>query len=261
MLENKKDIVVKTDFFIDRVKNRRIANFIKGKKITFVVGILLGFLLVLTVYLSLDISNIYHINVKGNYYLSDEEIIDLTNLNTNKKFYLFTNKSIENKVSKSDFINECKVEKLNGNLVLITVKEKKIVGYTYTSDKNVFVLEDNETIDITKDNIHIINKVPLISGFNEEELILLEKNLSKCDEKIINEISDIVNYPKLKYQSVELIMRDGNYIFTSYYGLDILNKYYSIESSYSQNKKTCYYFEDISGNAYSSACPWENVSE
>ena len=124
------------------------------------------------------------------------------------------------------------------------------------SDHGFFILEDGNRIEMTNDNIHIISNVPLISGFNDEELSLIAKNFADCDYLIINEISEIHKYPELKYQDVELVMRDGNYIFTSVYGLNILNHYYDIESSYMSVENSCYYFEDISGNAYTSACPW-----
>lgn len=254
--QEKKDIVLKTDFFTERFKEKELNAFNSGKKLTFVFSILTGMLLLLLIYLSLDISNIYHIAVKNNHYLSEKDIIALSGLKPNNKFYFFLPSSIESKISESTFIDSCKVERKDGNLVVIQVEEKKIIGYTFKEDKNVFIFDDDSRVDVSKENLYIISKVPLISGFSDEEIILLEKNLVDCDYQILNEVSDIINYPSLKYQNVEIIMRDGNYIFTSPYGLKVLNKYYSIEGSYKQDKQICYYYEDISGNAYTSACPW-----
>ena len=109
--------------------------------------------------------------------------------------------------------------------------------------------------------MYLITMAPIIEGFQKDDLILLEKNLAKCEPQIINEISEIHFFPEIKYQNVELIMRDGNYIFSSAYGLEILAHYHDIVSSYVQDAKSCYYFEDISGNAYTSACPWQKQEE
>lgn len=259
--QEKKDIVLKTDFFTERFKEKELITFNKGKKITFLFAIISGFLLITLIYLSSDISNIYHISVMNNHYLNKEDIISLSGLKLDDKYYMFLPSSIETKINESDFIESCKVERKNKNLVVITVNEKKIIGYSFKEDKNIFVFEDDSKTEVNKDNLYVIAKVPLISGFSDEEIVLLEKNLSECDYSILNEVSDIINYPSLKYQNVEIIMRDGNYIFTSPYGLKVLNKYYSIEGSYKQDKQICYYYEDISGNAYTSACPWNIPNE
>ena len=49
-------------------------------------------------------------------------------------------------------------------------------------------------------------------------------------------------------------MKDGNRLFTSYYSVDILNKYNGISSA---NKKVnaCIYIDEFSKNAYTSICP------
>ena len=78
---------------------------------------------------------------------------------------------------------------------------------------------------------------------------------------MINEISEIHYYPNLKFQDHELIMRDGNYIFTSVYGINRINKYYDIIASHYVDKNSCYYIEDISGTAYTSACPWQSSDD
>ena len=141
------------------------------------------------------------------------------------------------------------------------MKEKKIVGYAPENGLNVLIVDNGEKIGIGKDQMYLIASGPIIEGFDEEGLVTLAKQLNKCDNKIIKEISEIHRYPELKYQDVELVMRDGNYVFTSVYGINILEHYFDIESSYVSSGKSCYYFEDISGNAYISACPWEPVKE
>ena len=208
-----------------------------------------------------SVSNIYRITIQGNNYLNDEDIIGLSELSTRKKYLFTIPRMIKKKIMQNPIVESCEVQLLDNNQVNIVVNEKKIIAYLYDQGNTVLLLANDERIPVDRDNLYLINKVPFIEGFTNEELVLIEKNFAECDYQIINEISEIHKYPDLKYQDLELIMRDGNYIFTSVYGLNILNHYYDIESSYSRDKHSCYYFEDISGNAYTSACPWEIKEE
>ena len=197
----------------------------------------------------------------GNIYLKDEDIIQMSGLSEKSKYLLVMPFQVREKIKKNELIEDVKVERLEGRLIKISVKEKKIVGYAPENGLNVLIVDNGEKIGIGKDQMYLIASGPIIEGFDEEGLVTLAKQLNKCDSKIIKEISEIHRYPELKYQDVELVMRDGNYVFTSVYGINILEHYFDIESSYVSSGKSCYYFEDISGNAYISACPWEPVKE
>ena len=199
--------------------------------------------------------------MEGNRYLRQEDIIERSGLSLQDRFVLTIPSLIEKRILEDPLIADCKVRRLDGRLVSIRITEKKIIGYLLEEGQSVLLLDTDERIPIEKDNLYLIGKAPIIEGFGNEDLLLLEKNFAQCDDQIINEISEIHNYPLLKYQYVELVMRDGNFIFTSPYGLYMLNHYFDIESSYIREDQRCYYFEDISGNAYTSACPWEPKEE
>ena len=226
-----------------------------------ILSVFLCLILIALTYFLSSISNIYRITVDGNNYLDDEDIIELSKLSTRNKYLLTIPATIEKRIKENPLIETCSVSLLDNSHVRINVTEKKIIGYVYNGQTSDLLLANDERIPLEKENMYLINKVPLIEGFTNEELIMLEKNFADCDYQIINEISEIHKYPDLKYQDVELVMRDGNYIFTSAYGLNILNRYYDIESSYARDRHSCYYFEDISGNAYVSACPWEKAED
>ena len=261
MLEEKKKILDTNDFLNRRRQNKIISEKEKNKRRYLILSVFLSLLIIASIYFLSKQSNIYRIVVEGNNYLSEKDILDLSGITTDNKFLFTIPMSIEKKVETNPIIKDCDVRLLDGRLVKIVVEEKKLIGYTYENNQSVLVCDDDERIELDKKNLYIINKVPLIEGFTSEELILLEKELDSCDYSIINEISEIHYYPELKYQYVQVIMRDGNYIFTSPYGLKLLNKYYDMESSYARSDFNCYYFEDISGNAYTSACPWQKVEE
>lgn len=261
MLKENRKLPDRNALFGLRKDRKETSAFDKGKRFCFFMSILTSLILIIAVYLCLDISNVYHIAVEGNHYLNDDDVLALSRLSTKSKFLSVIPYRIEKNVLSSPLISECKVELKDGRLVKINVKEKNLIGYMPENGLNVLISDNDDHIAIDMDNFYIISKLPLLEGFTPEELILIEKNLSKCDYRVIDEISEIHSFKELKYQNVEIIMRDGNFIFSSPYGLEILNRYFDIESSYLSGKNKCYYFEDISGNAYTSACPWEKTEE
>lgn len=261
MLDDKQKLLDKNILINMRKKRKTDSAYEKARKLCFFLSILFSLLIIGSIYYFSEYSHIYRITATGNVYLKDSDIIKMSGLSVDSRYLLTVPKLVEKKIKENKLIEDCKVSLKDGRLVEINVREKKIIGYLPENGLNVLILEDNERIPVNKENMYLINAAPLIEGFSEEETILLEKQLSLCDYKIINEISEIHYYPDLKYQYVELIMRDGNYVFTSPYGLSILNHFYDIESSLSSGVKRCYYFEDISGNAYTTACPWEEIEE
>lgn len=261
MLEEKEKLLQKNRLFHIRRYTKEANAFERGKRYCLVLAVFLSLLIIGTIYFMSDISNIYRITIRGNSYLSDEMILEMSGLNQDSKFLLTFPFMVERKVKNNELIADCKVERADGRLLIINVTEKKLLGYTFTDKGNVLLAEGGEFIPITQDNISLIAYVPVIEGFDEKALSLIAKNLIRCDTRIINEISEIHNYQELKFQNIMIVMRDGNYIFSSAYGLEILNKYFDMISSYHSTDNQCYYFEDISGNAYTSACPWEPEEE
>lgn len=257
MLDNKK---VEDNTLLSIRKNiKEDIKSTKHKRLILLLSVLLSLAIIAFVYFSMSISNIYRVVVVNNYYLDDSEIINVSGIKDDDKFVLTVPFIIENRIKEHALIKDCKVRLLKNRIVEIAVSEKKIIGYAYEDNNNVIILEDDSRLTIDKEQIHLISKVPLIDGFSKEEIVLIEKNLIDCDSKIINEVSEIHKYNDLKFQNVEIIMRDGNYIFTSVYGLNFINQYYDVASSYQTGRHNCYYFEDISGRPILGACPWEEL--
>ena len=261
MLDEKKQILDKNDFLNERKNAKIVSKYDKAKRRNLILSVFICIAIIATLYLVLDVSNIKGISVQGNIYLKSEDILNLSGVTTNDK-YIFTSPSkVEENIKTNPLIESCDVEKLDNQTINIKVVEKKAIGYSYEENENVLILADDSRLKLTKTNLYLIEKVPLIEGFDKDKLILIEKNLVDVDYKMINEISEIHFFPAKKFQDHEIIMRDGNYIFTSVYGLNLLNKYYDVVSSYDSQGFKCYYIEDISGNAYTSACPWEPIEQ
>ena len=52
-------------------------------------------------------------------------------------------------------------------------------------------------------------------------------------------------------------MRDGNYVYLSYYAMPLLNDYYLMVSGIDKNLgKPCIYVDEMSNSAYTSDCPF-----
>lgn len=261
MLDEKENLLKKNILFNLR-KNKKVATaYEKAKTLWCTVAVFLSLALIAAIYLLSDASNIYHISIEGNYYLNREDILKMSGIDEHDK-YLFTLPFVvEKRIKESNIIEDCHVRLLDNALVKIEVKEKKIVGYALENGLYALVMADGGRSGLNNENLYLISRIPLIEGFDEKEMAQIQKYLGECERDVIDQISEIHKFPELKYQNLELVMADGNFIFTSIYGLNILEKYYKIESSYVSDRKQCYYFEDISGNAYTSACPWEEIEE
>lgn len=261
MLDDKENLLEKNRLFNIRKYKKASSAYEKAKNLYFALSILLSLILIVLIYFLSSASDIYRITVEGNVYLKDEDIIQASGLDTEDKFFLTFPSAIRKRIEKDPLIAKADVSLMRGRLVRINVEEKKIVAYAPENGLNVLILADGSRVGISKQNMYLIAKAPIVEGFDEQELELLIKELDHCERKIIEQISEIHYFPQLKYQYVELVMADGDFVFTSPYGLEILNHYFDIKSSYISSGNQCYYFEDISGNAYTSACPWEPVEE
>ena len=257
MLNEKEQILEENDFLNERINIKNNIMKERIKKRYFFISVFISLFVISLIYLLSDSSRIYRIVVNGNVYLSDEKIVEISGISINDRYIFVNSGNVENKIKDNPIIDNCEVEVCKNRLVKISIVEKKIIGYSYEDENNVLILEDDSRVILKKEDLYLIEKVPLIEGFTKDNIILIEKNLKDVDYRTINEISEIHYYPALRFQNHELIMRDGNYIFTSVYGLPLINRYYEMESSYTSEGNKCYYIEDISGNAYTSACPWQ----
>lgn len=266
MLNDKQKLL--KDFSI--IKEKRTARIEshneKNRFKLFFLGILFCLILIAVTYLLSNNSNVSKILCAGNIYLNEEDIIELSGISLDDKYVFVNTNNAVNNIKKSLLIEDCTVEKKQDRTIEINIKEKKAIGYCFEDNENLLILSDDTRVPLNKQNLYLISKVPLIEGFTKEKIILIENNFNDLDVDMINEISEIHYYPQLKFQDHEVIMRDGNYVFTSVYGLKLINKYYDVVSSYHSDKNECYYVEDISGNIYLSACPWipseeENTKE
>lgn len=257
MLEEKK--IIDRNYLMNKRNDARLrSKFYAVKHRLFVVGIIMGLAIIIAFYLLSGYSKVYKVVVEGNVYYTDKQIVKLSGINEDS-FHLFTFPFIvENRVKDDILIDSVKAKIKDNRIINIEVKEKKIVGYINSSDGVFYVLDDGTRMEMDKDNSHWINRVPLIEGYTDEQLDNIISGFKDIDIDLLNQISEIHRYP-FTYDDnmLEVVMRDGNYVFISSFGLDLLNQYYSIVSGIgSRDESHCIYLDEVTNSGYSSSCPW-----
>lgn len=246
-------------YLINKKKNakrKKVFNLIK--KTCFLIGIILGFILIVFLYFNNDCSNVYHISVEGNIYLKDEDIIEIAKVNDDDKYLLIIPQIIENNLLKSPYIEEAKVYKLDNNLIKIEVKEIKQIAYLYEDYESKILLINNERILLDEDNYYLIDRLPLMEGYTKEQIEIILRGFKQIDDSTINEISEIHRYPfSYDENMLEIIMKDGNYCFVSWTGLKMLEEYYRFVSSIDKDDgNVCIYLDELTNSGSIRSCPW-----
>lgn len=261
MLENGSKIKLDETFLRKKRSDAKNASLFKGfKNLYFLIGILVGLIILCLMYFVSPYSNIYHISIRGNYYLNDNDVIKISGLSENSKF-LFTSKVLtQNKMLKSPYFDEVTVKKMDDRVVQIEVSEKKQIGYSEIGSYQELLFVDGSSIELDDTNKYLISKLPKISGYTSEQMTTILRGFKDVDYKTINEISEINRY-SFSYDEnmMEVIMRDGNICFVSWTGLSMLDKYYSIISGIDISfGNVCIYLDELTNSGYVSACPWQD---
>lgn len=237
-----------------RKKVRELAKFNKIKRKLFLLGVLIGLVIIIIIYFIRPISNVSKINVEGNHYLSDDYILNLANINDNSSYVLVFDFLVEKELTKDKLIESSDVYHGKDNVININVVEKQPVGYIY--DSNLKIVLTDGTIITDDEYVDLIAELPLINGFDDENVKLISKSFEKVDPYIIESMSEIQRYSQsYDLNMMQILMRDGNYVFVSIYSMDVLNQYFDISFKLNE-KNVCIFIEDISKNAYKSSCPW-----
>lgn len=259
--KDKKEILNKNYFLNSRKDAVKKTKFVKSKHRFFLLGIALGLILIIGAYFISDYSNIYHVVIEGNVYYTDEEVRAISGISDDDKFLLVDKKNVKQQLENDTLIKNATIEKLDDKVIRITVEEYKIIGYVFEDETTKLVLINDDRIDITKDNMRLINQVPLIAGYDKEGLSSIEKGFENISIELISEISEIHHY-SFSYDEnmMELIMHDGNYCFVSSIGLHMLSQYYNVISNLEVgDEKQCLYVDEVTNTYQNRACPWEKV--
>ena len=262
MLE--KDDILKENYLVKKRQASRDEKKYRGdKNRLFIVAVLLCIILLASLYLMSSRSKVYRVSVTGNVYLDDDYYRDLSGIGEDAIYYLTLDTNIQNAIASDPLVKSVTVDHLDHNVIGINVEEKKIIAYIY-DDEPYLIDEDGERIPMTTDYYDLISMVPIIEGYSIDEIKEIARGFKNVDDDMIAEISEIHKYPfSYDERMMEVIMRSGNYVYVSYYGLSLLNNYHGIEASLASDEDhVCIFLDEVTNSGYTSSCPfWQTEEE
>lgn len=201
---NEKKIVSIEDR-IPKLKQRRQKK--ANRRLVFYLSIF--FLLIsLIIYLQSPLSHIKLIEVTGNRHLSEEEVIEGSELSTDTNIWTVNEEKTEQSISKIPLVKEVTVEKKLPWTVKITLEEHARVGYL-KKENELYPILGNSTILSPVSTLK--GDAPLLIDFNEDEyLTRMTVELNKLPDTILNLISEIHWKPSEEDKNkIFLYMNDG----------------------------------------------------
>ena len=260
MLNDNSKNILEDNYLLRKRKDAFDNSVFRGfKNRFFLLGIIFGFIFLLSLYLISDYSNVYRITVSGNVYLSDEDVIELSGISDDSKYLFLITSLKEKQLLRSPYIESVSIKKLDNCIIDIEVSEYKQVAYMYENNDIYILLINGEKILLDDSNVYMIAKLPLLEGYDNDQISEILRGFKAIDYKTINEISEIHRYPfSYDENMMEVIMRDGNYCFVSWTGLEMLEKYYLIVSGVdTSTNKACIYLDELTNSGYIGICPWQ----
>lgn len=189
--------------------------------------------------LSLPIANIY---IKGNSYLTDQEIIEQAKIENYPSFIETTKYRIKKRLLNNDYISKVNVKKKFFNTIVITVKEYNIL-FRKDENKNIVLENGTELNDNNKYSVPILlNYVP------DTKYKSFLKHMNRINESVKSEISEIRYYPNEQDDDRFLLhMNDGNLVYLTLTKFSQINYYESVLDQL-EGKKGILYLD--SGNHF-----------
>jgi len=164
---------------------------------------------------------IKNIIISGNYYLTDQEVIELAKIDNYPSFILTTSREIKKNLKKEPLISSVTITKKWFGIVKIKVEEHNIL-FRQTNDTNIVLDNGNEIDDSTyKYNVpKLLNYVP----DNKYENFI--KGMDKVTLDVKNQISEITYVPNDQDKDRFLLyMNDGNYVYLTLTKFKQINYY------------------------------------
>ena len=226
---------------MEKEKNKKVKKRIKIKIIPVlitivIIGILAGAIRVLSF---LPISNIY---IKGNDYLTDQEIIDQARIDNYPSFINTTKYKIKKRLYKNPYIKKVSITKKANRTIIINVDEYNIL---FRKEENGQVVLENgkELKDNNKYDVPILlNYVP------DTKYQSFLKHMNRVSNSVKAEISEIRYFPNEQDDDRFLLhMNDGNLVYLTLTKFSQIN-YYEDVIDQLEGKKGILYLD--SGNHF-----------
>jgi cell division protein FtsQ len=179
--------------------------------------------------ITMPIKNIY---IKGNNILSDNEILEQSQINNYPSFLLTSSFEIKHRLNKNRIIKNVTIRKKLGNVIEINIEEYKPIAVI--EEENQVILSSGNIVD----NIYNINDVPtLINAIKEEVYDKFIDRFNLIDNEILRQISQIEYSPtNVDEGRFMLYMNDSNIVYVTLTRITKINKYNKIKDK--MNNKT-----------------------
>lgn len=200
--------------------DKKVKKKVKIRILPFLIVFICLFLLFLLgkVLLEMPILNII---VTGNDVVTDQEIIELGEIEEYPSFLLTFSSSLEKKIERSPWITSCKVSKKFFGKVKIKVNEA--IPLFEKVEERLVVLSNSQ--EISSDDL----KVPITGLLNHvpsTKYSSLIKEMSKVDSSIRYLISEMTYLPNDQDKDRFLLyMSDGNYVYLTLTKFEHINYY------------------------------------
>lgn len=165
-------------------------------------------------------TNTQNIIIRGNNYISDEEVLQETNLKNYPSFILTMPSKIQKKLAKNEYIKSVKVRRKFYHTFEITIKEYDVLFKNDTLNK--YVLDNKKEImsDLEFRVPRLVNYTP------DKKYSSLIENMKSVDKSILGKISEISYQPnEFDKDRFLLLMDDGNSVYLTLTKFEMINYY------------------------------------
>ena len=175
-------------------------------------------------------SNIKNIYVKGNDFLTDQEIIDIAGIEDYPASINNLAITLEKRLEKNQYILEANVTKSNfTSKITIEVKENYPLFYYQTENKTILYNKDKVTEKFTTPTV--INQIP---NTVYDKFI---KAMKKVKKNILYRMSEIEYIDEERFF---VFMNDGNYVYLTLDKFLAINKYIDMVKFFGNKKGILY---------------------
>lgn len=216
------------------VKKRKLRVF----RLFIMLLILVGLVFLVYLILTAPTKNII---VKGNKYLSDDDIIDLVSLRNYPGFFTKSSKGMQKKLEKSIYINKSSVNRKFYHTFVITVNENKPLFINNNNSKIVF--SNKKEVNINKINKEF--RIPrLINYVPDDKYKSFVNGMSLIKDDVLGKISDIEYQPnELDKDRFLVYMDDSNMVYLTLTKFKMIN-YYNDVLEQLEDKKGILYLDN-----------------
>ncbi|MBP2240038.1 cell division protein FtsQ [Cytobacillus eiseniae] len=168
-------------------------------------------LIIFIVYFQSPLSHVHKIEISGNTFYSDEELLSIANLSKDTNIWKVDEAVIEGKLKKLPELKTAKLQVHLPNKVSITIEEYKRIAYIKKDKKYVPVIENGKLLNSVDENKEIPTNAPILIHFSEGNVLnKMIEELELLPEEVINSISEIHHTAtETDTYHVTLYMNDG----------------------------------------------------